>query len=261
MKISFIGFGNMAQAIARSLIHKKEYQLFAASPSLSKGINAEGIVTDSDNFKIIEGADVIILAVKPSKINDALSQIARAIPPQCLLISVAAGVSLASLEKYCRKDQAIIRSMPNTPIAVGKGATPLIANSKVTQAQRQLAESLFQNAGIVCWANVEAEIDAFTALSGSGPAYVFLFMEAMIEGAEKLGLSQEIAKKFSLQTIAGALSLALSSHLDISELRAKVTSPSGTTAAALTTLEEKGFRQAVIAAMKAAYERAKQLNL
>lgn len=261
MKVSFIGYGNMAKAIAQGLIHNKEYQLFAVSPSLTKGVNSDGITTNSDIKVTIDQSDIVILAVKPQQIEEVLNQIGLHLPLKCLLISVAAGVSISSLEKYCRKDQAIIRSMPNMAVALGKGATPLSANSKVTPEQRQMAEHLFQYSGIIQWTEVEAEMDIFTALSGSGPAYVFLFMEAMMTAAEKLGLNQKVAKTFTLQTVDGALQLAKHSQLEISELRNQVTSPSGTTAAALTVFKKREFENIILEAMRAALERAKQLGL
>lgn len=261
MKISFIGFGNMAQAIAHGLNNNENYRIFAASPSLPEGINADGISTSHNNLEVIKEADVIILAVKPAKMAAVLAQINPTLPAHCLLISVAAGLSLPWLEKHCRKNQAIIRSMPNLPLAIGKGATPLIANRHTTTEQKQWAEQLFQCCGIITWATQESDMDFFTALSGSGPAYVFLFLEAMINSAKKLGLGEDIAKTFTLQTMAGALSLVNKSDLEIADLRKKVTSPAGTTAAAIDILQQQGFEELLFNAMKAAYERARQMGV
>jgi pyrroline-5-carboxylate reductase len=261
MKICFIGFGNMAKAIAQGLQNSDQnYQISAASPSLPKGQTAEGITTDYDNLAVIDNADLIILAVKPIEAAKVLTQIKGELPKNCLLLSVAAGLSLSWLEKHCRKGQAIVRSMPNTPIAVGKGATPLIANQFVSAQQKRWAEHLFQCCGIIAWTTEENDMDPFTALSGSGPAYVFLFLESLISAAKKLGLSEEIAKTFALQTLAGALSLASTSELEISELRKKVTSPAGTTAAAIDILQQEGFEKLILKAMEAAFKRAKQLQ-
>ncbi|MDI9817957.1 MULTISPECIES: pyrroline-5-carboxylate reductase [unclassified Legionella] len=261
MKISFIGFGNMAKAIAQSLINQKEYQLFASFPSAIQGINGEGITTSPDNREVIKDADIVILAIKPAQMPEVLGEIALFLPMKSLVISIAAGISVSWLQSQCRKEQAIIRSMPNTPIAVGKGATPLIANDQVTIEQKQWVEKLFQNTGIISWVTEESQMDPFTALSGSGPAYVFLFMEAMIKAAQKLGLDENIAKQFTMQTIAGAVELAEQSEFDISELRKKVTSPAGTTAAALTVLQQQDFETLVFNAMKAACGRARELSL
>jgi pyrroline-5-carboxylate reductase len=150
--------------------------------------------------------------------------------------------------------------MPNIPIAVDQGATPLIANAYVTSKQKRLVTQLFQASGLITWIANENDIDSFTALSGSGPAYVFLFMEAMIKAAQKLGLSKEIARAFTLQTVIGAANLAKNSTIDVSVLRKKVTSPSGTTAAALDILQQQGFDELIFQAMKAACERSQQLG-
>lgn len=261
MNICFIGFGNMAKAIARSLCkNANNYQIFASSPSLKEGQTEDGIITHHNNLAHIHKADIIFLAVKPAKMATLLAQIKTEIPSACLLISVAAGLSLSWLNKHCCAGQAIIRSMPNIPIAVGEGATPLIANSYVTKEQKRHAEQLFQCASLVAWTTKESDIDRFTALSGSGPAYVFLFLEAMINAAVKLGLKKDLAKTFALQTVAGSLKLASNSDLEIPELRKMVTSPAGTTAAAIDILQQQGFEELVFRAMEAAFERAKQLE-
>lgn len=260
MKISFIGFGNMAKAIAHTLCTNSNYQLFAASPSLAKGINEDGIHTEHDNLAVIHGVDIIFLAVKPAKMETVLTQIRPHLSPKCLLVSIAAGLSLSWLAKHGPTKQAIVRSMPNIPIAVGQGATPLIANDYVTREQKHLIEQLFQASGLITWVSKESDIDSFTALSGSGPAYVFLFMEAMINAAKKLGLNEEIARTFTLQTVLGATNLAKNNALELSALRKKVTSPSGTTAAALDILQQQGFDELIFQAMKAACERAQQLG-
>ncbi len=260
MKIHFIGFGNMAKAIAHSLCGQLNYHLTATSPSLNEGKTSEGIITHPHNLVGIKEADLVILAVKPTKMATVLSEIKEALPKHCLLISVAAGLSLNWLGQHCRPGQPIIRSMPNIAITLGKGATPLIANSFVNDEQKGIAEQIFKNSGIVSWTTEEKDIDAFTALSGSGPAYVFFFLEALIDSAKKLGLNEEIARTFTLQTVVGALELASNSTLEIKELRKKVTSPAGTTAAAIDILEQQGFAELLFKAMEAAYERAKQLG-
>ncbi len=260
MRIHFIGFGNMAKAIAHSLSGNKNYHLVATSPSLKEGKTSEGVITHYNNITGINNADIVILAVKPAKMASVLAQIKAELPKNCLVISVAAGITLAWLERHCPPGQAIIRSMPNIAIALGKGATPLIANHFVNQEQKHNATALFQHAGIVSWTTEENEINAYNALSGSGPAYVFLLLESMIDAAQKLGLSAEIAKTFTLQTVAGALSLATDSNLEISELRKKVTSPAGTTAAAIAILQQHGFAEMILKAMQAGYERAIELG-
>ncbi|KTD08563.1 pyrroline-5-carboxylate reductase [Legionella jamestowniensis] len=259
MKISFIGFGNMAQAIAKGLVANKRYHILAAAPSLSNGMDEEGIITSSSNLEIIRNAEVIILAVKPDKAEIVLQEIGPSLPVHSLLISIAAGVKLHSLEKHCRKGQAIIRCMPNLAISIGKGATPLIANSNSNSQHKQWATELFENLALIHWTTNENDLNAFTALSGSGPAYVFLLMEAMIEAAKKLGLDEEVARAFTLQTVNGALGLAENNN-NISRLRQQVTSPGGTTAAALEILQTHNFQKLIHEAMDAAAKRAEMLS-
>lgn len=260
MNISFIGYGNMARAIAKSL-QLTPHSLQAASPSLPVGINTEGVATHFDNLSVLPGSEILILGVKPTQVAPVLKQIKQAIPQDCLLISLAAGVDLSWLAKHCSEKQAIVRSMPNIPIAVKQGATPLIANAWVSKKQREAAAEIFQRSGIVTWITKEEDMDVFTALSGSGPAYVLLFLEALNHAAEQLGLSKELAQTFSLQTLRGALELASESSLEWSELRKQVTSPKGTTAAAIQVLQEESFENLLYKAMRAAWLRAKELGI
>lgn len=256
MKISIIGFGNMAKAMTKALANNKSNQIQVSAPSLSVGTNMAGIKTHSDNLAILSNAEVIILAVKPVLMHPVLDQIRPALPADCLIISVASGIRLARFGL----NLAVVRAMPNIAAALSQSATPLIANEWVTEAQKQMAEDIFKSMGITTWIEDESQIDAFTALSGSGPAYVFLFMEAMVNAAVTLGLSQEVATSFTLQTVQGALSLAKPQEASLGELRASVTSPAGTTAAALNVLVDRGFETLVYDAMNAACERAKQLG-
>lgn len=259
MNISFIGFGHMAKAIATKLAMDKNYQLRAASPSLSVGTNRLGVETHHDNLKILPDADVVILAVKPAQMAAVMQQIHAAIPTHAVVISIAAGISLSWFEQRYRR-LPIVRSMPNIGSASGKGATPLIANHLVSSAQKKWVEDIFNAIGITTWAKNEDEMDAFTALSGSGPAYVFLFIEAMIDGACALGLDKQTATAFALQTIDGALNLARKNTESIAELRKQVTSPAGTTAAAINVFQHQGLNGLVDSAMKAAFKRAKELG-
>ncbi len=261
MKICFIGFGNMAKAMAQGLLMNKKNQLWAAAPSLTVGINQQGIHTHHDNVAIIAEADIIILAVKPAQMAVVLGQIKTALPTNCLLVSIAAGLTLSWFAQRGSNQLALVRAMPNITAAVAKGATPLIANAFVTEQQKQQVDHLFAALGLTCWVEQEDDIDVFTALSGSGPAYLFLFMEAMKKAGVALGLSEEIAESFTLQTCHGALHLASKSELSLAELRNKVTSPAGTTAAAIDVFSARGLDEIVFAAMKAARDRAQQLQL
>lgn len=258
--ICFIGFGNMAQSIAEGLHRQPGYHLFAASPSLSAATTDHGIHTHPDNRHHLAKADVVIIAVKPVNVTQVLQEIQDTVPAHAVIVSIAAGVSLATLASACRPGQAVVRCMPNTPIAVGKGATPLLANAFVTAAQKQTVSDLFQCSGITTWLEREDDVNAFTALSGSGPAYVFLFAEALQEAAQKLGLTAELAKRFSLQTLSGAVALLEQSGLPPDVLRKKVTSPAGTTAAAVAILQQHGLNQLLYDAMHAAFARARELD-
>lgn len=260
MKISFLGFGNMAKAIAESLCNNNDMVLFAAAPSLPETQNPDGISTHFSNSAIVEQADIIVVAVKPDKVQTVLTEINPQLSKQCVVLSIAAGVSLETLAMSCPKEQPIVRSMPNTPIAVGKGATALIANEYVTKEQTRWINQLFACSGISTWVTEENDIDALTALSGSGPAYVFLFLEAMIAAARELGIDDSVATTFALQTMSGTCALLETSGLSPQQLRNKVTSPAGTTAAAIAILQHHGFEALLSKAMHAAFERAKQLG-
>lgn len=259
MNISFIGFGSMAKAIARGLTNNNKYQLSAAAPSLAIGCTKEYIHTHHDNTQIIKNAEIIILAVKPALMSTVLQEIKPYIPPSCLIISVAAGLSLSYLIKHIGAQHAIIRTMPNTPASVGLAATPMIANQWVTEQQQQEAELIFSAVGLTHWTNNESEMDGFTALSGSGPAYMFSFIEALVDAGVALGLEASIAKQFALQTCKGALKLAENNQVTLSELRAQVTSPGGTTEAALNILQQQ-LDTLILTAMRAAKERSIELG-
>jgi pyrroline-5-carboxylate reductase len=260
MRISMIGFGNMAKAIAQGLMLDKTNLLQAASPSLPIDLYQERIKTHYDNLAVIAGADVIILAVKPTHMAHVTHQINTCLPPHCVIISIAAGLSLNWFSKHLHPNTPLIRAMPNIGAATGNAATPLIANEFASELQKQAAERIFSSIGLVSWLKCESEMNAYTALSGSGPAYVFFFMEALIQGAIALGLTEDVAKAFTLQTVKGALSLAATTDQSLTELRKKVTSPAGTTAAALEVLSKQGFEKIISAALQAANNRAQALE-
>lgn len=258
MKIGFIGYGNMAKAIAQGLMKENKHHLSAAAPSLTSGLNQEGIHTFSVNQEAIKGAEVIILAVKPQIMPLILDDISNRLPPDVLVISVAAGLDLAWFAKRLAPNQPLIRAMPNTPASIGLGATPMVANAFVNATHKARAELIFKNVGLITWATDEKEMDAFTALSGSGPAYVFLFIEALIAASVQLGLDEAIAKAFAIQTVKGAVHLAQQSDLSVNQLKSKVRSPGGTTAAALDILDGR-LEALILEAMTAARSRAQTL--
>jgi pyrroline-5-carboxylate reductase len=256
--LCFIGFGSMAQAIAQGLA-KENYILSAAAPSLTEGVNKNRIHTFSNNRTAIKDANVIILAIKPPQVSTVLKDIGMLIPKNCLLISIAAGPSLPWIAQYCSKEQAIIRAMPNTPASIGLGATALIANSYAAIQQKDCAEHIFSRIGLTTWLETETDMDSITAFSGSGPAYFFSFLESFIEAGVALGLTRKLAKQFALQTCKGALELTNSVGLELADLRKKVTSPGGTTEAALTILQ-KPLEQLLIRSMHAAKKRSQELG-
>ncbi|WP_419419171.1 pyrroline-5-carboxylate reductase [Legionella sp. D16C41] len=260
MKICIIGYGSLGKALFAGLNQDKNLEFFVSSPSLPVETNVNGITTHYDNTAFIAIADMVILAVKPFQIKAVLSEIGSLLPVNCLLISLAAGISLSKLASFCRSKQAIVRCMPNTPIAIGKGATAFIANNYVSSEQQKQVEKLFKPLSLTTWLHHEKDINAITALSGSGPAYVFLFLEALINAGEKLGLSKTVAQSFANQTIKGALSLVENSTLSLPNLRQQVTSKGGTTAAALAVFEQNDFSEVIFQALKAAYNRAEEIE-
>lgn len=260
MKISIIGYGNMAKALAHNLITQPDIQLAVSSPSLKKEQLPSGLITDFNNKAIIENADLVVLATKPFKVNEVLTEIGGHLPEQAVLLSVAAGISLEHLARYCPKTQAIVRSMPNTPIAVGKGVTALVANPQISEKQRQRVERLFNSGGYAFWIENEELLNPITALSGSGPAYVYLFLEALTEGSEKLGINRAQAEFIAKQTILGAIDLLNSTQSSPEALRQNVTSAGGTTAAALDVLQKGQFKQLLESALQKASERAQELG-
>lgn len=259
-QLTFIGFGNMAKAIANGLDKTHFKAIKAADPSSIKTPIPGWIEITTDNKQACRDADCIVLAVKPQVINTVCEEISQFIAPNTLIISIAAGTTLPALEKFFVPHQAIVRCMPNTPAMVNQGASALVANPNVNSTHKALAQQLFEGVGITEWLEKEELIDAVTALSGSGPAYVFLFLEALIDAAQELGLPVSLAKKFALQTVGGACQLATQSEDSIATLRKNVTSPGGTTAAALGILEELDFKSIINKAMVAATNRAKELG-
>lgn len=214
----------------------------------------------SSNTAAAEQADVLIFAVKPQ----ILAGVIKALQPliqtsRPLLISIAAGVRVDSIQRWSGGNSAIVRCMPNTPALVGKGATGLYASAEVSAAQKMLAERLLAAVGSTVWVEEEPLMDAVTALSGSGPAYHFLVMEAMQAAAQQLGLPKATARQLSLETALGSATLAAHSDENFATLRTRVTSKGGTTAAALEVLEQGGLTQLFLDAMRAAATRANEL--
>lgn len=266
--LTFIGGGNMANSLIGGLI-AKSYPADAITVTDPLEANRQqlastfGVQTSTDNAAAAASAEVILLAVKPQVMQTVTETIAGALGHRPLIISIAAGISMASLEQWLSADLPIVRCMPNTPALVQTGAAGLFANGQVSDQQKQLASDILNAVGTSCWLQTEAEIDAVTAVSGSGPAYYFLIMEIMQEIGEELGLSPEVSRQLTLQTALGAAKMAISSDVDAAELRRRVSSPGGTTERAIQAFEAGDlkalFREAMNSAVKRAAEMADEL--
>jgi pyrroline-5-carboxylate reductase len=262
MKITFIGAGNMAEAIVAGIVKQ---QVVAAGDVCVTDISAErlshfesqyGVGTSSDNPAAVAQADVIMLSVKPQVFPSVWSEIESALKPDALVVSIMAGIPSKKIAGG--KPVRVVRVMPNTPSLVGNGAAGIAAGEFASDADLAVAEKLMAAVGVVVVVK-EEEIDAVTALSGSGPAYVFLLLEGMLEAAEQMGLEKGISRELALATVIGAAKLMQETGEDADVLRKKVTSKGGTTAAALNMMEERGVKDAVIAALQAAQARSREL--
>ena len=259
--IAFIGAGNMAYSLVKGLLaggHEAS-QIRVADPfeaALEKYADT-GVATFQDNNSAVEGADTAVLAVKPQVAGDVTR--ALDISSNQLLVSIAAGIALDSLSSWTSEGQPIVRCMPNTPALLGAGMTALFANASCSDTHRQTAAYVLNAAGKTLWVEQEHDLDAVTAVSGSGPAYFFRLMEAMIEAGVGLGLSHAQAKELTLQTAYGAALMASQTDDDPATLRENVTSPGGTTEAALNVMADSGIGDIVNAALKAANDRPKSL--
>jgi pyrroline-5-carboxylate reductase len=263
--IAFIGAGNMAASLIGGLVHQgcQKENLFVSDPSAEQMqvlVSKYGLNACENNKQAALGADVLVLAVKPQVMRNVLIDINSAVTQkQPLIISIAAGIPLATFSSLLGNTAAVVRCMPNTPSLVGAGATGMLANTNVSENQRALAEQILGAVGLALWVKNESQIDAVTALSGSGPAYFFLLMESMIVAGQSLGLDAETAKQLTLQTALGAATMAQQSDVSPAILRQRVTSPGGTTEQALRTFESGGFQSLVKAALTAAEKRSKEL--
>lgn len=264
-RLVFIGAGNMANSIIGGLVsHGYPASLITATDpnteQLNKLAHDTGINISTDNQIASAQADAIILAVKPQVMEAVTSPLKASITDtKPLIISIAAGITVGNLLGWMGDDLPVIRTMPNTPALVQTGATGLYANKAVSNDQKALADTIFSAIGIASWFDQESDLDAVVAISGSGPAYFFMLMEAMEEAGIKLGLSAESARELTLQTALGAAKLAQSSDVPPAELRRRVTSPGGTTEQAIKCFQEGGLPQLVNDALQAASKRSKEL--
>ncbi|MDP2688699.1 MAG: pyrroline-5-carboxylate reductase [Deltaproteobacteria bacterium] len=269
--IGFLGAGNLAEALIKGLLESKSVaasQLIASDRLTSRLLHlaeAYEVKVFNKNYEAVRNADIIFLTVKPNDVAGLLAEVARELGPGKLIISAAAGITTTKILEAMKAGGAarftpVVRAMPNTPAIVGQGAVALCAGLGAREEDLKLARAVFEAVGRVIVVEDEALMDAVTGLSGSGPAYVFLFMEALAEGGVKMGLSQKDAIALSVQTVLGAARLATESKKDLLELREMVTSPGGTTVEGLKKLNEAGFKDAVIAAVEAATRRARELS-
>ena len=265
-KLTFIGGGNMASSLIGGLIADGyDAQCITVSdPDSQKLAHLAahfGIRTESDNNKAIEGAEILVLAVKPQALEGVARGLADSVQKyHPLVISIAAGVQERALDEWLGGNVALVRSMPNTPAMIQSGATGLHAGPTVTDAQRDLAETILRAVGLTRWVEEESQMDAVTAVSGSGPAYFFLVMEAIEEAAREMGLDEETARLLTLQTALGAARMAMESSDSPATLRQKVTSPGGTTERALGILEEGQLRALFAKALDGARIRSRELS-
>jgi pyrroline-5-carboxylate reductase len=263
-RIGFIGAGNMASALVGGLLAKgwpaSALMLTDVSTSALSVHALRGLSTGTDNAALVAAVDIVVLAVKPQAmkaVTQALAAVAQQANP--LFISIAAGIPVESLGQWLGGNVAVVRAMPNTPALVQTGATGLFANAAVSNEQRAQAEQVLAAVGIALWVDNEAKIDAVTAVSGSGPAYFFYLMEAMINAGVKLGLDPRDARDLALQTALGAAQMAITADVGPAELRRRVTSPHGTTEQAVAVFDDAGFSEIVEQAMRACAERGVSL--
>lgn len=262
---ALIGPGVMAEAIIGGLIREDVLpaaNITAAGPRqerLDELSERYGILTELDNAKAIQGADVVILCVKPQKLGEVIEDIQGKLPEETLVVSIIAGATLLQL-KDGLKHKSVVRSMPNTPAQVGEGMTVWTQSETTTEEQHALAQQVLAALGREIYVEDESYIDMATAVSGTGPAYVFLFLEAMIDAGVHLGLPRRIAEEMVVQTIQGSMAYYAQNEAHPARLRNRVTSPGGTSATALYYLEKMGFRTAISRAIWAAFTRSQELG-
>ncbi|GAB3426632.1 pyrroline-5-carboxylate reductase [Massilia solisilvae] len=266
MKISFIGGGNMATALIAGLVGRlaagPDIQVVDPNSEALHRLNGQYGVNTAETIGARVGeSEVVVLAVKPQQMRE----VAAALRPQLaqsrpLVLSIAAGIRGADLSRWLGDYGAIVRCMPNTPALVGMGVTGMVAMPGVSEQQKAAADSILRAVGKTVWLSDESLIDPVTGVSGSGPAYVFYFMEAMQQAALELGLSAEQGKELALETFRGAAQLAAQSSEPVEVLRERVTSKGGTTYAAITSMEQAGVKQAIVEAVKAAAARGRELG-
>lgn len=264
VKIGFIGCGNMAKAILAGVLEKKgitsdQIALYDTYKEAAQQVaNATGAIQKNSLEELIESSDVLLIAVKPNVVPHLFDAVHTELKNKAI-ISIAAGVTMNQLQAYTKNQARILRVMPNTPAMVSEGATILCDNTDFNENEKIFAESLFQAIGLTLWLP-EKQIDGVTGVSGSGPAYAYLFIEAMADGGVRAGLPRDIAQKLAAQTLLGAAKMVLESGLHPGVLKDMVCSPGGTTIDAVHALESGNFRATVMNAVQVATEKSKELS-
>lgn len=263
--IAFIGSGMMGQAMIAGLVNQnlvKPDQIVCSDILVERGRELEqsyGVRSTTNNIEAAQSAEIIILAVKPQIMPQVLPELKGQITTETLVISIAAGVTMQTLQEGLGHE-LIVRVMPNTPAQIGQGMSGWTTRAAVSPRQKEQARLILQTLGEEIFMEQEYFLDMVTALSGSGPAYIFLFMEALIDASVQMGLSRPMAQKMVFQTVEGSLAYAKANPCHLAELRNIVTSPGGTTADALYELEKGGFRTVLTNALLAAYQKSKALG-
>ncbi len=264
-RVTFIGGGAMGEAIIGSLLGKrllKAGQICVSEPVPARREqlrSAYGVVTETDNARAANGAAVVVLAVKPQVLDAVLADLKSNLPLSALVLSIMAGVQIGTLRDGLGHEK-IVRSMPNTPAQIGQGMTVWTDTSAVTETDRAYSQAILEAMGEAIYVADEHYLDMATGLSGSGPAFVYLLLEALIDAGVHIGFSREQAQQLVLQTVAGSVELLRVSSLHPADLRNRVTSPAGTTAAGTLVLERACVRAALIEAVDAAYRRSRELG-
>jgi pyrroline-5-carboxylate reductase len=264
-RVAFVGSGAMGEAMIKGMVAQglaQPLQIVASDPLAARReqMNSQfGVQTSDTNLAAVQNADVVVLSVKPQALNKVMAELHGRIAPDALVLSIIAGAPIATMVKGLGHDR-VVRTMPNTPAQVGMGVTVWTATPSVTEHQRRQTQAILGALGEHVMVEDEGYLDMATGLSGSGPGYVFLFIEAMIDAGVQIGFSRADSQKMVLQTLEGSVALVRSTGLHPAELKNRVTSPGGTTAAGLFELEQSGLRAAVMRAVDAAYRRSQALG-
>jgi pyrroline-5-carboxylate reductase len=264
--IGFLGAGNMAEALLRGLLrggHADPAQVLASGPRAERAEELRtrwGIKATTSNLELVDQADIVVLSIKPQIMRRVLDEISERLRPDVLVISVAAGVPIAAIEGRLRPGTRVIRTMPNTPALVDAAATAISRGGHATDADLAVAKRIFDAVGITVTLD-ESQLDAVTGLSGSGPAYIFLILEALSDAGVKVGLSRRTAQLLAAQTVLGSAKLLIETNEHPGRLKDMVTSPGGTAITGLHVLEHGGLRTTLIDAVEAATKRSHELGL